>query len=61
MAWFGDYLCALSRFHIFRELGLPDKDIGEAFCRVPHRYAMYAPLTEGGGSEEATNAAAEAK
>lgn len=52
MVWFGDYLCALSRFHIFRELGLPDKDIGEAFCRVPHRYGMYAPRSEGGGSQD---------
>ncbi|RMB12721.1 HEPN domain-containing protein [Eilatimonas milleporae] len=56
MVWFGYYLCALSRFHIFRELGLPDEDIGEAFCRVPYRYGMYAPRTE-----EATNAEAETK
>lgn len=55
MVWFGYYLCALSRFHIFKELGLPAKDIGEAFRRVAYRYGMYAPGTEGGGSEEATN------
>ncbi|MFV1530360.1 MULTISPECIES: HEPN domain-containing protein [unclassified Phaeobacter] len=51
--WFGYYLCALSRFHIFRQLGLSAEDIGKAFCRVPHRYGMYAPRSGADGSQEA--------
>lgn len=55
--WFGYYLCALSRFHIFRELGLPDQDIGEAFRRVAFRYGMYAPLAEESSTGEASTEA----
>lgn len=43
------YLCALSRFHIFRMLGLSDEDIGKAFRRVCHRYGRYAPSENAGG------------
>jgi hypothetical protein len=50
MLQFSYYLCALSRFHIFRRLGLPDKDIGEAFRRVSDRYGMYAPSSERGSA-----------
>ncbi|WP_417675712.1 hypothetical protein [Pseudodonghicola sp.] len=44
---FGNYLCALSRFHIFRMLGIPGQDIGSAFQRVWNVYGKYAPENKG--------------
>lgn len=45
--WFTYYLCALSRFHIFRTLGIPERDIGFAFERMAFMYGKYAPRNEG--------------
>lgn len=43
---FSDYLCALSRFHVFKLLGIPVRDIGSAFGRMAYMYGKYAPLNE---------------
>jgi len=44
MVWLNYDLCALSRFHIFRVLGIQADEIGSAFRRLGFRYGKYAPL-----------------
>ncbi|MFC4669652.1 hypothetical protein ACFO5X_13900 [Seohaeicola nanhaiensis] len=41
--WLQYDLCAISRFHIFRALGIQEQEIAAAFRRLGLRYGRYAP------------------
>lgn len=44
IVWLNYHICALSRFHIFRTLGIQDKEIASAFGLLGFRYGKYAPV-----------------
>ena len=40
---YNNYMSALARFHIFRQMGYSDASIGKSFLRKMNRYGYFAP------------------